>query len=166
MFRIVAVVFIAALTTVFAQSGANSGQIVGQILDPSGAAVTRADVAARNKNTNFVRKGSTDSAGRFAVSDLPLGPYEVTVQATGFQTPAREAYVTLGSSVSVNFDLSVARKSDSIEVNDAPGLEPTRSAPKSILTDLQIHQLPSNGRRLQNTVIQTPTALIEPECRG
>ena len=43
---------------------------------------------------------------------------------------------------------------------------PTRAAAKSILTDLQIHNLPSNGRRLQNFVVDTPAALIEPECRG
>ena len=34
------------------------------------------------------------------------------MQAVGFQTPARDAFVTLGSSVSVNFDLAVAGKTE------------------------------------------------------
>jgi hypothetical protein len=152
--------------TLWAQSAANSGQIVGLILDPSSAAVTGAEVTVRNKDTNFTRSTTTDSAGRYAVS-VPLGPYEVTVKASGLQTPAQDAFVSLGSSVSVSFNLALAGKTESVEVTDgAPGLEPTRTAPKSILTDLQIHNLPSNGRRVQNLVIQTPTALIEPECRG
>ena len=84
-----------------------------------------------------------------------------------FKLTAQEALVTLGSSVSVNFNLSIAGRTESINVtNDVPGVEPTSSAPKSILTDLQIHELPSDGRRLQNMVVETPAALIEPECRG
>src|SRR5438045_7635226 len=31
---------------------------------------------------------------------------------------------------------------------------------------MQIHNLPFSGRRIQNLVGQTPTALIEPECGG
>ena len=99
---------------------------------------------------------------------MPLGPYEVTIKAGGFAAAVQEAYVSLGSSVSTNFHLSVAPTSQTAEVvaADAPGIEPTRSATKSILTDLQIHELPSEGRRLQNFVVDTPQALIEPECRG
>jgi len=150
----------------WSQSAANSGQIVGLILDPSAAAVAGAQVTVRNKDTNFTRSTATDSAGRYAVW-VPLGPYEVTVKESGMQTPTQDAFVSLGSSVTVSFKLALAGRTESVEVTtDAPGLEPTRSAPKSILTDLQIHELPSNGRRVQNTVTQTPTALIEPECRG
>src|SRR5581483_11736159 len=104
----------------------------------------------------------------YAIPELPLGPYDVTAKATGFADSSQQGYVSLGSSVSSNFRLAVAPTSQSAEVvvSDAPGIEPTRTATKSILTDLQIHELPSNGRRLQNFVTDTPQALIEPECRG
>ena len=130
---------------------------------------------ARGRRTNHCSEHSDQFCpaynkhrdGRYAVSDLPLGLYEIDVTVHGFQNASRSAYVSLGSSVSVNFDLPVAGKAESVDVTAGdPGIEPTRSTPKSILTELQIHQLPSNGRRLQNTVIQTPGTLIEPECRG
>jgi len=71
----------------------------------------------------------------------------------------QEAFVTLGSSVSSNFKLPVAGEIQSIDVTaESPGLEPTRAASKSILTELQIRNLPSNGRRLQNFVIDTPSS--------
>ncbi|MBV9504234.1 MAG: TonB-dependent receptor [Acidobacteriia bacterium] len=161
-------VWLAVGTAGWAQSGANSGQIVGQVLDPSAAAISGAGVSILNKDTHFKRTATTDKTGRYAVSDLPLGPYVVSVNANGFETSAQDALVTLGSSVSVNFSLPLAGKTESLEVtgNDVPGLEPTTSAPKSILTDLQIHELPSQGRRLQNMVVETPAAIIEPECRG
>jgi len=153
--------------TVFAQSAANSGQIVGTIVDPSAAAVAGAQVTVRNTQTNFRRHTTSDSEGRYAVSDLPLGAYIANVTVSGFQTASASVYVSLGSSVSVNFDLSLEGEAESVNVTAGnPGIEPTRSTPKSILTELQIHELPSNGRRLQNTVVQTPGTLIEPECRG
>lgn len=149
------------------QSAANSGQVVGQVLDPSAAAVAGAEVTARNKDTNFARTVRADAAARYSIALLPLGAYEVTARAQGFAAKAQEVYLTLGSSLTVNFTLAVGGISEQMTVTaEESSLEPTRPAPKSILTDLQIHNLPSNGRRLQNLVIQTPTALIEPECRG
>jgi hypothetical protein len=150
-----------------AQSAANSGQVVGQILDPSKAAVADVAVKVRNKDTNYERSVMTDAAGRFAVNQLPLGPYEVTVSASGLQASTQEVYVTLGSTITADFDLSMQPVSETMLVRVQPlTIEPTRPAPKSILTELQIHNLPSNGRRLQNLVTQTPAALIEPECSG
>src|SRR5436309_11298932 len=78
------------------QSAANTGQIVGQVLDPSFGAVAGAEVTVRNWATNFSRRTTTDAAGRYAASYLPLGPYEVTVRASGFDSPSQEALVTLG----------------------------------------------------------------------
>ena len=151
----------------WSQSAANSGQVVGQVLDPSKAAVAGVQVTVRNKDTNLQRTTTTDYAGRYAVTLLPLGSYTISVNAPGLQAGAQEVYLTLGSTITANFDMSMQPMSASLEVTAQElTLEPTRPAPKSILTDLQIHNLPSNGRRLQNLVIQTPTALIEPECRG
>src|SRR3954452_21822203 len=134
-----ALLLLLPILSVLGQSGANSGQIVGQILDPSAGAAAGSRVEVRNKDTNSTRGAITDSAGRYAVSDLSLGPYEVSVNTSGFQAPVRDAFLTLGSSVTVNFNLALAGKTESVEVtNGAPGIEPTRSATKSILTDLQI----------------------------
>src|SRR6478672_11083011 len=97
IFLAVMVLSIGMHTSVFGQSAANTGQIVGQVLDPSGASVAGAEVTVRNKDTNFSRNATTDTAGRFAAPYLPLGRYEVTVRATGLQAPAQEAFVTQGS---------------------------------------------------------------------
>jgi hypothetical protein len=85
-----------------AQSAANTGEIVGVVLDQSGASIAGAAVTVRNKGTNFSRITTTDTAGRFAASYLPLGPYQVSIAASGFEAPAQQVFVTLGSSVSAN----------------------------------------------------------------
>jgi hypothetical protein len=152
---------------VYAQSAANSAQIVGQVVDPTQAAVANVPVMARNTSTNYERSVVTDEAGRYAFTQLPLGPYEVGVTAPGFDAAKQQVALTLASVVTADFTLSVSGVALAalVTVPDVSS-EPGRSAPRSVLTDLQIHNLPSNGRRIQNMVMQTPTTLIEPECSG
>jgi hypothetical protein len=152
-----------------AQSGANSGQIVGQVLDPTGAAVPSADVTVRNVGTNYSRSVTTDDSGLFAVPQVPLGRYEVSVVVGGFETATQQVDVTVGStvgsSVSATFRLTVGARTEAVEVS-APSLEPTRAQSTSVLTALQIQNVPTPARRLQNLIWDTPGGQIEPECSG
>ena len=148
----------------WSQTGGNSGEIVGQVLDSSSASISGAKVTVRNKATNFTRGATTDSAGRYAVSLLPLGPYEVTAKAAGFNLSAQEAAVGLGDSVTADFKLSVGASREAVEVKaELSAPDPTLALSKSVLTDLQIHDLPSNGRRLQNLIWDIPGGQLEPE---
>ena len=71
-------------TVARAQSSASSGQIVGQVLDPTGAAVPSARVVVRNPDTGYTRETTTDASGRYAVSQIPLGVSDVSVSVSGF----------------------------------------------------------------------------------
>jgi len=168
--RLLSLLLLAALVLpagVHAQSAANSAQIVGVVLDPSQAAVANVPVMARNTSTNYERSVVTDAAGRFAFTQLPLGPYDVSVNASGFEAATQQVTLTLASVVTADFTMTVqgVALAELVTLPDF-STEPSRSAPKAVLTDLQIHNLPSNGRRIQNMVMQTPTTLIEPECSG
>jgi hypothetical protein len=150
-----------------AQTAANGGEIAGQVQDPSGAAIAGAQISVRNIATNFARAVTSDTAGRYFAPQVPLGIYEVSVKVKGFAAETREATVGLGSSVSVNFHLIVGVTSETVRVEgDELALEPTQSPAKSVLTELQIRELPSNGGRLQNFVWEMPDSQVEPECRG
>ena len=146
------------------QSAGNTGQIVGLVLDPTLASVVGAEVTVRNKNTNFSRSTTTDAAGRYAVSLLPLGPYEVTVNASGFQPATQAALVTLGSTITANLTLSVGVNREEIQVTaDVLTADTTVAPSRSVLTNLQLTHLPSNGGRVQNIIWDVPTGQIEPE---
>src|SRR5581483_9582249 len=84
----VALMFVAALFvqpgTLRAQSAASTGQIVGEVVDPSGGAVAGAEVTVRNTGTNYIRTVTTDAAGRYVAPYLPLGMYEIGAKASGF----------------------------------------------------------------------------------
>src|SRR5919201_2442177 len=73
-----------AVAGAFAQGGA-TGAITGTITDATGAVVPNADVRIVNKATGQVARAlKTDSSGSFTALLLPVGIYDVNVQAPGF----------------------------------------------------------------------------------
>ena len=68
--------------SLFAQSG--RGSIVGA--DPSGAAIPGTSIRVTQTTTNFLREAKRTETGRFAVSELSPGVYNLTVAKDGFST--------------------------------------------------------------------------------
>ena len=64
--------------------GQTSGRISGTVTDEKGAVISNATVTARNTLTNISHDRQTGEDGQYRFENLPVGPYEVTVQATGF----------------------------------------------------------------------------------
>jgi hypothetical protein len=150
---------------VLAQAAANSGQIVGQIADSTGAAIVGAQVTARSEDTNLVRRATSDAAGRYAISLLPLGSFDVGVEAAGLESAKQTVVVRTGAAVSANFTLKVAGVAESLQV-PAGSVETMGSQGKAVLTDLQLQTLPAAGRRVRSLFLFTPATQIEPECGG
>ncbi len=149
------------------QSAANSGQIAGQVLDPSGAVVAGVEVTARNIDTNYTRTGTTDESGLYAIGTVPLGTYEVTVKPANLAASTQQVYVSLGGRTTANFDLGIQPVSQSLDVvATRNAIEPGQTFSKSVLTDIQMRNLPLNGRRLRNAFLLTPSTQVEPECGG
>ena len=64
--------------------GQTYGTISGTVTDEKGAVIAGATVTARNVERNISRNLQTGSEGTYRFENLPVGPYEVTVEATGF----------------------------------------------------------------------------------
>jgi Carboxypeptidase regulatory-like domain/TonB dependent receptor len=82
-----AIVLYSLALSVFGQ--ATSGEILGEVRDPSGALVPVADVTLRNLETNSVRSVKSGPDGRFRFPLLPVGPYEITIEKAGFSRYVR-----------------------------------------------------------------------------
>src|SRR5579884_3950143 len=68
-----------------------SSAITGKVSDPSGAAVAGASVTAKDVDRGTVWPTKTNEEGIYNLPRLPIGKYEVRVEATGFQTALRPA---------------------------------------------------------------------------
>src|SRR5688500_2225570 len=67
-----------------AQAGP-AGSLTGVVHDPNGAAVPAAHVTVRNPSTGLTRSAAADAGGRWTVPALPVGAYEVSIEAQGFK---------------------------------------------------------------------------------
>jgi hypothetical protein len=63
-----------------------TGQIGGTIVDRQDAAVPGATVTVRNVATQLTRDAVTDAEGRFVITNVVAGDYDVTVTLAGFKT--------------------------------------------------------------------------------
>src|SRR5689334_6695251 len=71
------------------QAQSATAQITGNVLDASGALVPGAKVALSNQNTGLTRSATTNEAGGYTFSLIPVGVYSVTVDHPGFKSTKR-----------------------------------------------------------------------------
>lgn len=121
-----------------------TSNILGTVTDQSGAAVAGAKVVARNVETNATKESVSDSAGRFRVPLLPVGSYDLTVEASGFAK-----YVQSGITLRLNQDadipvsLKVGSVADTINVTSDAALINTTNAEIGVNFDVKrITELP------------------------
>src|SRR3989442_10555122 len=74
-----------AADIVLAQGG-STAQISGTVKDESGGVLSGPDVTAIQADTGVTRSGVTDADGAYVLSTLPLGPYRLKAQLSGFRT--------------------------------------------------------------------------------
>ena len=88
-------IFTIALLAVFVTAGfaqESSAGITGKISDPSGAAISGATVTAKDVERSTTWSTKTNDEGAYNFSRLPVGRYELKVEAGGFQTAVRKAF--------------------------------------------------------------------------
>jgi hypothetical protein len=93
----------------------NNSSLTGTVKDPTGAVIPGATVVVSNA-TNASGPAQTDSDGRYVVTDLSPGSYDVEVRAPGFDTQQTPVTLIASQQTSVNFILSVGQASQSVTV--------------------------------------------------
>lgn len=116
--RMVALVSLLALP---ASPQASDGDVVGTVVDPSGAAVAGASVSLTNSATGVKRSTISDNTGSWRFSNVPVGTYEVVGEAQGFSAQAlRNVNVVLNRTVTANLHLMVGSVTATVDVAEAP----------------------------------------------
>ena len=117
------------LLTGMAYGQAISGNIVGTVVDTSGAAVPNATVTATHTDTGVKTSATANSAGEYRLGNLPVGTYNVTATSSGF-TPVTlgNVAVTLNQTVTANMTLKVGEVTTVVEVQEAGATIDTSTA--------------------------------------
>lgn len=113
-FALLALLLCAVLA--FGQAG-ETGSIIGTVTDPSGAVINNARVTATRTNTGATRTATTSQNGFYTFTNLQPGPYQVTIEAPGFNTEKLNIQVSVGSRNTADSRLRVAQAGTSVEVS-------------------------------------------------
>jgi len=127
--------------------GETTSAIVGEIRDPTNAAVPNATVTITSQDTGLRRETATDDSGRFNFPQLKPGIYSVKVEARGFESQQNNAVsAALGQTQTVDFTLKVVQQNATIEVSgDAPILNPENANMSTTLNAHALEDLPNPG---------------------
>ena len=94
--------------TVFAQ--VKTGGLTGTVTDVTGGVMPGVEVTIRNQETNVIRTAITNDQGRYTVTNLNSGTYEVRFELTGFKR-----LVSAGNKISVG---KIDRLDATLELGD------------------------------------------------
>src|SRR5271157_1530104 len=135
-----------AAAPIFAQ--VESGKVLGEVLDSSGAAIKGAEVTVTNVDTGVTHKVATGNSGEYAVMELQPGNYTVSVEQAGFKKTVQPAFrLDINQVVRVDVTLVPGMVSEHIEVSAVePLMESQTSATGQVIEETQVHDLPLNGR--------------------
>ncbi len=144
-----------------AQSQASTGVIEGTVEDATGAVLPGVTVTLTQTETGFERVVVTDDSGRFRARLLPVGPYKLTAELTGFKSYQRDLNLSIGSTVSLVVGMEIGEITQTVTISsDATPLVDTKEIrPQSTVNELSIDNLPINGRDFQSFVFLTPGAV-------
>ena len=140
----------------------DSGLIAGVVRDSSSAGVPGASITVQNEANGDRRTAVSNSTGFYAVPDLPVGSYTITVELSGFKRFVKTGVkLSAASQIAVDVPLEVGRLEETVEVKASTSAVQTATAQVARTVDArQIEELTLNGR---NPIF---LAQLKPGVRG
>jgi hypothetical protein len=167
--RTLTLFLIALLTSLNLAGQQITGSIRGTVSDPSGAIVQAATVTAKQTETGLTRAAVTDRQGAYVLVELPIGHYQLEVQAKGFQKYLQQGIsLDVNETATVGIHLKLGSETQQVDVSaDAALVQSTVSSLGQTVMEHEILDLPLDGRNfsqlglLQPGVVPLTPGLLE-----
>ena len=146
---------IALLASTLLHAQLDRGTLTGTITDPTGAVVPAAKITFVHAGTQATSTVATNEAGQYSRPNLPIGEYQISVEAAGFKTTIRSG-ITLGVTevLRVDVQLELGSTGESVQVTaDVPRLQTDTPQIGTSLAAKSLISLPlsfSGGRQAES----------------
>ena len=128
---------------------ATGGSISGVTTDPTGAMIASATLKLVNTDQHTTYQAVSDRLGFYSFPNLPVGHYDLTVDATGF-APQKKTGLAVDTDAQLRIDivLDMGTVLNSITVSTNSGVQVESSATHlgEVVSGTQMTALPLNGR--------------------
>ena len=151
-FRLVGSFFLLALTIGYwassAHAQATNAQMLGKVVDQTGAVIPNATINVQNTGTGLVRTVTSSGSGEYIIPSLPVGNYQLKAVATGFKSYTQVGIVLEdGQSARVDVTLHIGSSSETVQVSaDAVQVDTSSASIRTEVDATQIQELPLNTR--------------------
>ncbi len=134
-----------------------TGTVTGIITDPSGSVIPGATVVAHNVDTGVDSTATADAAGLYRISFLPIGRYQITLDASGFARQTVPAFqLEALQTATFNRKMTVGT-AVTVEVSEAAPILNTNDATlSSTFTATTIENVPLNGLDFSALTLYVP----------
>jgi len=135
-----------------------TASVQGTITDTTGAVVPGAQVTITNEATNVKQTVKSDEGGRYYISFLPPGSYQLTVEMAGFKKFVRSGMaLQVNQKAGINVELSPGDVNTRVEVTgEAPRLDAVSATLGKVFNQKAIEDLPHRSRDALNIVLLAP----------
>jgi hypothetical protein len=151
------IAFVAALS--YPTIAQTTGSLSGQVKDEKQATLPNATVTVRNIRTNDSRTSQTDNDGHYRFTNMPVGEYTVTVEASGFAKYVQSG-ITLVLNQNAVVDVSMPVKGVQETVNvveNASVLNTTSAEVGTRFDERRLTELPvATNRNVYNLALSAP----------
>ena len=140
-------------------SFAQTGSIAGTVSDSSGAVVQGAEVTVRNTATSESHKATSDASGTYALTNLPVGPYEINVKKEGFKlfhVPSIELTVSQTLTVDPKLTPGAAGEEVTVRADATQDVDLETSQISNLVDQRQMESLPLITRNPYQLVLLSP----------
>jgi hypothetical protein len=123
-------------------------------------------VSVKNVATGLERTTETSADGSYALPELPIGTYDVTITQSGFQTfVAKGVAVDISSERRVDAAMKAGQVSSRVEVSadELPLVETTTNTLGGVLTAQTVENMPVNGRDYTKLIYLNPGVAGSPD---
>lgn len=166
IFRLITLsLMIASCAVLSLAQGSPTGTITGVTQDSTGSVLPGSRVIATNTGTSTTFEATSNESGVYNLRSLPVGNYNVTVEAQGFKkTTFTDVTVRVNDEVRLDATLTVGALSEEVTVTAETSLVTTTSPTlKTVIDARRINELPLNGRD-PNALVQL-VAGVQPDTR-
>ena len=138
-----------------------TGAITGVVTDPSSAVLVGANVTAKDVDRGTTWKAQTNRDGVYNLPRLPIGLYEVRVEAQGFQTAVHAPLrLELNQTARLDIAMTLGQVSQQLEVTTvAPALQTQTTEVSTVMDASAISQIPLETRNYNQLALLVPGAV-------
>ena len=135
--------------------------LFGTVQDQTGAPISAAKITLTNNQTGAKRVLGTDSAGRYAIASISIGPYRITAEKEGFGLQVRTGLnLVVGQTSQIDLLLPVGEIHQVVTVEETHNtVQVSTQQTSGLINERQVKELPLNGRSYDQLMTLNPATV-------